>query len=89
MREACQTSGGQALIAQGQNGYCVFWDQLCKIHPVKPQMCRRWPFIDSIMVDVRNWRAMAATCPGMRADVSDDQIRKRVREVINKDIDNL
>ncbi len=82
MRDACQASGGKVLIAQGKNGYCKFWDQLCRIHPVKPHMCRRWPFIDSILVDVTNWRALAATCPGMRVDVSDDQILKWVRKIL-------
>lgn len=83
-QEACQMSGDKALIAQAQNGYCVFWDQLCRIHPVKPQMCRRWPFIDSLLVDIRNWPAMAASCPGMRIDASEDQIRKYVQKVLNK-----
>jgi hypothetical protein len=47
-------------------------------------MCRRWPFIESILVDAGNWHAMAATCPGMRVDVSDDQIQNCVRAVIQK-----
>lgn len=69
----CQ-SGTRRLIAQGENGYCIFWDKVCTIHPVKPKMCRQWPHIQSILVDVNNWRAMAASCPGMNADASDRQI---------------
>jgi hypothetical protein len=84
MREICQMSGGKPVIAQAENGYCVLWDRQCTIHPVKPEMCRRWPFIKSILVDAGNWRAMAAACPGMRVDVSDDQIQKCVRDVIHK-----
>jgi hypothetical protein len=67
-------SGGGRLIVQGKNGYCIFWDEVCTIHPVKPKMCRQWPFIRSILVDVDNWRAMASSCPGMAADASDRQI---------------
>ena len=48
------------------------------------QMCRRWPFIDSILADAGNWRAMAATCPGMRVDVSDDQVERCIRAMIQK-----
>ena len=84
MRDVCQMSGGKPMIAQAENGYCALWDQQCTIHPVKPQMCRRWPFIESLLVDAGNWRAMAAACPGMRVDASDDQIQHCVRAMIKK-----
>ena len=71
-------SGSGRLIAQGENGYCVFWNQVCTIHPVKPKMCRQWPFIRSILVDVGNWRAMASACPGMDADAAERLIRECV-----------
>ena len=85
----CQMSGGKPLVAKAENGYCIFWDQLCTIHPVKPHMCRKWPFIESILVDSSNWYSMATFCPGMRTDFSGNQIRKCVQEVIKKGNDNL
>lgn len=84
MRGYCQMSAGNPMVGQAENGFCVFWDQLCTIHPVKPKMCRKWPFIESVLVDARNWQYMASSCPGMRTDFSDDQIQKCVREVIKK-----
>ena len=84
IKRYCQMSGGRPLIAQGLNGYCIFWDQLCSIHAVKPRMCRNWPFIESILVDPRNWQAMAASCPGMRADASEARIQRCVSEMIHK-----
>jgi hypothetical protein len=77
-------SGGKSLVAQAENGYCIFWDRLCTIHPVKPHMCRKWPFIESILVDSSNWHSMAASCPGMRADFSDDQIQRCVHDIIER-----
>jgi len=82
IRFYCQISGGRLLIAQAQSGYCIFWDQLCTIHPVKPHMCRKWPFIESILVDAGNWHSMAASCPGMRTEFTDDQIQKCVNDVV-------
>ncbi len=73
-------SGNRRLIAQGDNGYCIFWDKVCTIHPVKPKMCRQWPYIANILVDVGNWRAMAASCPGMNADAPEDKIIDCVRK---------
>ena len=84
IRHYCQISGSKLLVAQGENGYCIFWDQLCRIHPVKPHLCQKWPFIESILVDVRNWPIMAASCPGMSTDFSDVQIQRCVRDVLNK-----
>lgn len=70
----CVLSGSRLVLVQQPNGYCAFWDRLCTIHPVKPRMCRAWPFIESVLVDVQNWHIMASMCPGIRTDVSDEHI---------------
>lgn len=72
-------SGSRHLLAQRDDGYCIFWDKVCTIHPVKPKMCRQWPFIPGILVDVGNWRAMAASCPGMNAEAPDRRILECVK----------
>jgi uncharacterized protein len=78
-------SGSRLVLAQRDDGYCVFWNELCTIHPVKPLMCRRWPFIPAVLKDVANWHAMATTCPGMRTDVPDETIRAVVAQVLAKE----
>ncbi len=79
----CQLSGGKPVLAQHPNGYCIFWDKLCTIHPVKPKMCRKWPFIESLLVDAGNWKVMAASCPGIRTDLPDRCVQECVRKVIS------
>lgn len=74
-RRYCTLSGAKPLLAQADSGYCVFWDGNCTIHPVKPRMCRQWPFIPSVLVDAVNWRIMAGCCPGMRKDVANTTLR--------------
>jgi len=76
----CETSCGKKILAQGSNGYCVFWQHDCRIHPVKPHMCKAWPFIESVLIDVHNWHIMAQFCPGMRTDIPDSQIIACIRE---------
>jgi uncharacterized protein len=84
--EFCEVRDRRVYPSQGPDGFCVFHkDGLCGIHSVKPSMCRRWPFIESVLADVRNWRAMATVCPGMRADVPDDVIRERVTREIERE----
>jgi Fe-S-cluster containining protein len=84
VEKCCRLSGSRQLLAQGPTGHCLFWDRLCTIHPVKPAMCRAWPFIKSVLVDVGNWHSMATCCPGMRTDVSDDAIKERVRSKLSE-----
>ena len=41
-------------------------------------MCRSWPFLRSILTDISNWFTMAESCPGMRINVGEDEIRTAV-----------
>ncbi len=82
--EYCRMSGSKPVLAQGENGYCVFYQEGCTIHPVKPRMCRAWPFIRPVLVDVINWHSMAASCPGMRTDIPDEAIRECVAKAFGE-----
>jgi hypothetical protein len=79
--DCCLKSGSKLVLAQGADGYCVFWDDLCTIHPVKPRMCRAWPFIESVLTDINNWRIMANSCRGIKTDVPDNLVQECIRSV--------
>ena len=83
--EYCDFSGTRPVLAQRKDGYCIFWDQLCTIHPVKPKMCRQWPFLESILVDSINWQIMAHSCPGIRSHAPSNLLEKCVRETLSED----
>jgi Fe-S-cluster containining protein len=83
--EYCRLSGKRPVLAQGADGYCIFWDKLCTIHPVKPQMCRRWPFLKSLLVDSTNWQIMADSCPGIHTDVSVGTLEKCVKKILSEE----
>ena len=78
----CVPSGDRFVLAQRSDGYCIFWDQNCTIHAVKPRMCKDWPFIKSLLVDITNWHIMAASCPGMRDDLDDKVLLALVRNAM-------
>ena len=80
----CQISGGKTVLAQKEDLYCIFWDGLCTIHPVKPRMCRTWPFIESLLIDTKNWEIMASLCPGIRTDVPDRIIKACAAKKLSK-----
>jgi hypothetical protein len=79
----CSLSGGKPLLAQRPDGYCIFFEHNCSIHPVKPRMCRRWPFIPAVLADVDNWRAMADSCPGIRVDVDLNELRLYIQHTLD------
>jgi Fe-S-cluster containining protein len=80
----CRLSGNRPVLAQREDGYCIFWDRLCTIHPVKPLMCRKWPFLESILIDPANWLIMADSCPGIQTDVAAEALVKIVKQMILK-----
>ncbi len=64
IKDYCYMSGSRPVLAQKKDGYCIFWDKICTIHPVKPKMCKQWPFIKSVLIDVNNWQIMAGFLSG-------------------------
>ncbi len=67
------------------DGHCIFYgeDGLCKIHPVKPFHCKRWPIHPSILHDEGAWLAIKADCPGFEKDVTYDEVKEFVRKNLN------
>jgi hypothetical protein len=80
----CVYSGSRPILAQREDGYCVFWDQLCRIHPVKPRMCKAWPFIESVLADFGNWEIMSAFCPGIRTEHPPEAIQTCIKKQLEK-----
>ncbi|WP_020589788.1 YkgJ family cysteine cluster protein [Desulfobacter curvatus] len=64
----CDMSGSRPVLTLGKDGSCIFFDpqKQCTIHPVKPYMCRAWPFIKALIHHPENWDIMANSCPGMK-----------------------
>ncbi len=80
----CVISGNRPVLAQQANGYCIFFEHNCIIHAVKPRMCRQWPYIQSLLVDIANWRMMASVCPGMCIKLDDEHLRTAIRKEMNR-----
>ncbi|MFH2090929.1 MAG: YkgJ family cysteine cluster protein [Pseudomonadota bacterium] len=77
----CDPSGSKFVLTQKKDGYCIFFDsnQQCTIHPVKPYMCRAWPFIATIINYPENWDIMSNSCPGMKKDIPYKDLKQIVR----------
>ena len=82
VRNYCQWSGNRPLIKTSDSGYCIFWDEVCTIHQVKPRMCKIWPFIESMLADPMNWAIIKSVCPGVRASIGPHELTECVRRAL-------
>lgn len=51
-----------------EEGYCLMHDKAehtCRIHEVKPQMCRDWPFFYGPVKHREGFEAARGNCPGI------------------------
>ena len=49
------------------DGVCVFLmaGGLCRVHAVKPFICRQWPFLPAILMDPDELEHAKGACPGL------------------------
>ncbi len=85
----CDMAGSKPVLTLGENGFCIFFDpqKQCIIHPVKPYMCKAWPYIKTIIHYPENWDIMANSCPGMKKGVPHSTLQRivtREKEKLDK-----
>lgn len=52
-------------------GTCVMQEgSLCRVHPVKPRICRQWPFLPALLAHADEFEAAKEACPGIGADIA-------------------
>ncbi|PID77977.1 MAG: zinc/iron-chelating domain-containing protein [Deltaproteobacteria bacterium] len=76
------SSSRKYMIATKEDGKCIFFMKNCTIHPVKPRMCREWPFLPAVIKVPENWEYMADACPGIKTNID----KKKLREFILKNL---
>ena len=57
------------------NGSCVFLlaGNLCRVHPVKPFICRQWPFLPILLVEPDELEHAKGACPGINPKCTHDE----------------
>jgi len=63
------------------NGVCILQtDGLCRVHPVKPRICREWPFLQALLEHADEFAAAKEACPGLAQDATHDEFILAARE---------
>lgn len=52
-------------IREHADGRCLFFDEGCKIYPVRPTQCRTFPFWFQNLRSEKKWHAIKKECPGI------------------------
>ncbi len=63
-------SGDKAQLDSRPDGFCIFFDQGCTVHPARPDICRAWPFFRGNLLDASSWELSLEYCPGINPKVS-------------------
>ncbi|MDD9304479.1 MAG: YkgJ family cysteine cluster protein [Desulfobacter sp.] len=76
----CDMSGSRPVLTLAENGFCIFFDpeKQCTVHPVKPYMCKAWPYIKTIIDYPENWDIMANSCPSMKKKIAHKELSRIV-----------
>jgi Fe-S-cluster containining protein len=76
-RYLVETSLGPQLATQ--NGACIMQEgSLCRVHPVKPRICREWPFLPALLTHADEFEAAKEACPGIAPQSKHEDFKKGV-----------
>jgi hypothetical protein len=72
------SSLGERLLTVA--GACVFLREgRCLVHPVKPAICRAWPFLEALLTHADELEGAKGACPGIDPDCSHGDFRAAAR----------
>jgi len=74
-------------IAEEPDGRCRFYDQGCRIYPVRPLQCRTYPFWFSQMRSLIQWEKAVCQCPGIGSGPL--YSRERILDMLSRSMDHL
>ena len=69
-------------IRTDPENYCLFHQPngRCLIHPVKPEVCRLWPYLPGARREESAFLDAKEACPGLRRDLRWDEFKKAARQ---------
>ncbi len=80
--------GEKYYYIKEKDGACIFFDKKekkCKIHPVKPDICKAWPFLRGNMVDEISFNMAKGYCPGINPEVTFEEFVKAGKKYLSKE----
>ncbi len=64
-----------------RSGTCALQEGgLCQVHPVKPRICRQWPYLPALLDHADEFEAAKGACPGLSTDARHEDFVRESRE---------
>lgn len=80
----CETHRGHLVLKSQKNQDCIFLeDNLCRVHDVKPDQCRKWPFWRSVVETYSGFRHAKSYCEGLKEFGYRDFVRVAAEEDVH------
>ncbi len=75
VRDYVEASVTGPRLTVAANGFCVFLmaGNFCGVHPVKPFICRQWPFLPALLVEAEELEHAKGACPGINPACSHEE----------------
>lgn len=65
--------GGRLRLGVREDGWCVFFDSGCGVHPARPDVCRAWPFFRGNLLDAASWEMSLEYCAGINPSLPHEE----------------
>lgn len=76
---------GKISLGTGEDGYCVFFENGCGVHPGRPDICRAWPFFRGNLIDPMSWEMIQEYCPGVNPEAGHKEFARQGMEYLRKE----
>lgn len=77
-----ETVNSKIRLQSREDGYCVFFNEGCGVHPGRPDICRAWPFFRGNLIDETSWEMIQDYCPGVNKEAGHAQFVIQGKEYI-------
>ncbi|MBI9086255.1 MAG: YkgJ family cysteine cluster protein [Desulfobacterales bacterium] len=65
METAVREIKGGMSLGEKDDGRCIFYEEGCRVYPVRPAQCRTYPFWFSVLRSEDRWQQVVRQCPGI------------------------
>ncbi|GFK95792.1 hypothetical protein NNJEOMEG_03660 [Fundidesulfovibrio magnetotacticus] len=65
--------GERVLLDVRDDGFCIFFQDGCGVHPSRPDICRAWPFFRGNLLDESSWELCLEYCAGINPSLPHEE----------------